>query len=267
MTATTSTTYNPCAATDARDVCRFLSEYSAWILGSGASCIRLEKNVRRIAEAYGKKAEITITPHHVNISIAAADNGEAVSAIASSVPGPVSFNIITELSRLSWEIADSALPLEAARKRLASIVGNDSQNKWLVLILVAIANASFCRLFGGDLTAMTIVCLATLAGYYIKQWLLGAGADLRVTVIVCSFVSSVLGATDYLFALGSTPAITIGTSILYLVPGIPFLNSFSDMLYRYYICSFSRLMDALVLTACLSIGLCAGMMLMNVGMF
>lgn len=268
MTATTSTTSEkPRVAADARDVCRFLSEYSGWILGSGASCIRLEKNVRRIAHAYGKKAEITITPHHVHISIVAPDNDEAASAIASSVPGPVSFNIITELSRLSWEIADTGLTLDAARRRLADITGNDKQNKWLVLALVAVANASFCRLFGGDITAMAIVCIATFAGYYIKQCLLGAGVDLRVTVIVCAFVSSVLGATDYLFALGSTPAITIGTSILYLVPGIPYLNSFSDMLYRYYICSFSRLMDALVLTACLSAGLCAGMMLMNVGMF
>ncbi len=39
------------------------------------------------------------------------------------------------------------------------------------------------------------------------------------------------------------------------------------MLDRRYICAFGRMMDAVVLTACLSIGLCFGMLLMRVGMF
>ena len=70
-----------------------------------------------------------------------------------------------------------------------------------------------------------------------------------------------------LFGLGSTPGIAIGSSVLYLVPGIPFLNSFSDLLNHHYICAFSRFMDAVVLTCCLSLGLCAGMAMMQVGMF
>ena len=95
----------------------------------------------------------------------------------------------------------------------------------------------------------------------------GRGVDLRVAVLASAFVSSVLGATALLFGLGNTPAIAMGTSVLYLVPGIPFLNSFSDLVYRHYICSMSRFADAMVLTACLSAGLCAGMALMGVGMF
>ena len=59
----------------------------------------------------------------------------------------------------------------------------------------------------------------------------------------------------------------LGTSILYLVPGIPFLNSFSDMICRHYVCALGRFMDAVILTCCLSAGLCAGMALMDAGMF
>ena len=114
---------------------------------------------------------------------------------------------------------------------------------------------------------MAVVLAATMAGYYIKQLMLGRHIDLRLTVIVCAFVSSVISAADSLFSLGTTPAIALGTSVLYLVPGIPFLNSFSDLLYRHYICAFSRFVDAVVLTCCLSAGLCAGMAAMNSGMF
>ena len=249
------------------EVSRFLSDYSAWLLGSGATCIRLEKNVSRMARAYGKEVEITIMPRHVHLSIWDKGSTEMVTTIASVRHCAISFNINTRLSELSWEVADGKVDFQEARRRFDEIVTGDRQSKWLVLLLVSLANASFCRLFGGDVTAMIVVGVATLAGYYLKQQMLERHVDIRVVVIACSFVSAVLGATDILFSIGETPTIALGTSVLYLVPGIPFLNSFSDMLYRHYVRSFSRFIDAVVLTSCLSIGLCAAMLLMNVGMF
>ncbi len=250
-----------------KEVCLFLAEYGSWLLGCGATCIRLEKNMQRIAATYGKRMELTISPRHIHVSVLDDSGSDTVTTIASVKATGVSFNLNTMLSQLSWEVADRKLGFREARERLREITRSDSQNKWVVLLLVTLANASFCHLFGGDLPAMAVVGAATLAGYYLKQLLLEHRVDIRVVVLACAFVSSVLGASCHLFSLGTTPAVAIGTSILYLVPGIPFLNSFSDVLYRYYICAFSRFMDAVVLTACLSAGLCAGMALMRVGMF
>lgn len=39
------------------------------------------------------------------------------------------------------------------------------------------------------------------------------------------------------------------------------------MIYRHYLCALSRFMDAVIMTACLSIGLCAALLLMRMGMF
>lgn len=249
------------------DICDFLSDYGGWLLGSGATCIRMEKNISRIAEAYGKRTSLTITPHHVHISVLNPDDSTVTTAIADTKTSSVSFNIITHLSRLSWEIADKQITFSEARAKFRQITTSDRQNIATVLILASLANASFCRLFGGDGIAMLIAGIATFCGFYIKYRLTAIKTDIRISVFISAFVSTVIGATDYLFSLGTTPAVTIGTSILYLIPGVPFLNSFSDMLYRYYICSFSRFMDAMILTASLSAGLCAAMLLMNVDMF
>lgn len=250
----------------ADELCLFLADYCASLLGSGATCMRMEKNVGRMAAAYGHKVEFTIMPRHIHLSLT--DNsGHAVTSIASVKSCGVSFNINTRLSELSWDIADGKISFDEAKRKLNEIVATDTRNKWLELVLVAIANASFCRLFGGDFAAMAVVGVATMAGYYLKLLLMAAKVDIRVVVILCAFVSTVLGSTDVLFSIGRTPLIAVGSSVLYLVPGIPFLNSFSDMLDRHYICAFSRFVDASVLTCCLSLGLCGGMMLMNVGMF
>ena len=250
----------------ANALCLFLADYCATLLGCGATCMRMEKNLGRMAAAYGHKVEITIMPRHIHLSLTDS-RGCAVTSIASVKACGVSFNINTRLSELSWDIADGKISFDDARRKLAEIVASDPRNKWLELMLVAVANASFCRLFGGDPAAMAIVGAATVAGYYLKLLLLAAKVDVRVVVMLCAFVSTVLGATDMLFSIGSTPLVAVGSSVLYLVPGIPFLNSFSDMLNRHYICAFSRFTDAVVLTCCLSLGLCGGMMLMNVGMF
>lgn len=248
-------------------LCSFLSRYAAAMLGCGATCIRLTRNVDRIAAVMGMKVEITIMPRHIHLSVINPDTGELLTTIESMSKCGISFNVNTRLSQLSWEIADGKIGLDAAEKRFDEIMSHDSQNPVAVLLLAALANASFCRLFGGDAVAMAVVFIATAAGYYIKQLMLAKRCDLKVTVFVCAFVSSVIAATDSLFALGGTPSIAIATSALYLVPGIPFLNSFSDMLYRHYICSFSRFLDATVITCCLSAGLCLGMLLMKADMF
>ena len=263
---TASTTFEQAAPT-AKELTVFLARYSASLFGAGATCARLEKNIARIAAAYGKKVEAAIMPAHIHISVWNNDGTDPVTAISAVARGGVSFQLNTALSRLSWKIADGKTDFADAVGEFDEIIQPASQRLLPVLLAVALANASFCRLFGGDTVAMAVVFVATAAGYCLKDALLSVGTDLRITLALCAFVSSVLGATDALFSIGCTPMTALGTSVLYLVPGIPFLNSFSDLLYKHYLCAFSRFADAVVLTGCLSAGLCAGLFLLNFGMF
>lgn len=259
--STIASTSDPAVA----DVGRFLLRYSAWLLGSGATCIRLEKNISRIAATYGMHTETVITPRHIQLSVSVYGSDASFSQLVAVQPTCINFSLNTALSRLSWEISDRRLSVDEASARFDDIIAAPGGDIPLLAVAVAVANASFCRLFGGDYIAMAIVFAATLAGYCVKQLLAERHTDPRVIFLACSFVSAVLASADGLFHLGSTPDIALGTSVLYLVPGIPFLNSFSDLLYRHYICAFSRFTDAAVLTCCLSAGLCAGMLIMHQG--
>lgn len=249
-----------------REIGFFLSDYAAFLLGSGATCIRLEKNVQRMARNWGVNVSMAIMPRHIHMSVTGGD-GEVDTFIASIERSIISYDIITRMSKLSWEVSDTRMPLWRARDRFEEIKTTPGADRRWVLFAASCANASFCRLFGGDAWAMAVVFVATLAGFYLRQTLLAARLDIRLTFILCAFVSSVLAAAGYLFSLGGTPDVAMATSVLYLVPGIPFLNAFSDMIDRHYICFFSRMTDAIVLTCCLSAGLCIGMWLMNAGMF
>lgn len=251
----------------ARKLCLFLAEYAAWLLGAGATCIRLERNVNRIAATYGREVVMTIMPRHIHMTVSNADRSESYTYIASINSAVISFDVNTRLSELSWAVADGRLDFHDALLEFDKICRTPHCNKWLVLLLASLANAAFCRLFGGDWQAMLMVFAATLVGFRLKQLLAARRVDVRVIFIVCAFVSSIIGDGCWQLHFGNTPDIALGTSVLYLVPGIPFLNSFSDMLAGHYICAFSRFMNAVILTASLSLGLLFGMLVMHIGMF
>ena len=250
-----------------KEICLFLSEYSAWLLGSGATSIRLEKNVRRMAESMGCHAEMTILPRHIHMTVFLPDHSDSYTYIIATHPMPLNYDINTQLSRLSWSMADDHLTLKETQEKFEKIIKTPPANKYLVLFLASCANAAFCRLFTGDWAAVGVVFLSTLIGFYLRQVMTAHKVDVRLVFIICAFISSILASTATLFSFGHTPDIAVGTSVLYLIPGIPFLNSFSDLLNGHYICAFGRFVHAVVLTCCLSLGLCGGMLLMNLSMF
>lgn len=251
----------------ARDVCIFLSDYASWLLGCGATCIRIEKNVDRMAAALDMKADISITPTHIHMSVWDNCHYDSYVNIVRVHKTGISFNINTQLSKLSWDLADGKIDFHTAVETFHTITYTKPENRWKVLVLASVANASFCRLFGGDWIAIGLVFLATFAGYRIKQIMLEHKSDVRLVFVCSAFVSSVIGSGCMLFGWGATPETALGTSVLYLIPGIPYINSVSDMLDGHYICSFSRFIDAVVLTMCLSLGLCLGILLMGLKLF
>ena len=246
-----------------KEVCMLLSDYASWLLGCGATCIRIEKNIERMSKAFNVESDMTIMPSNIHISVWDGEHEHSYSIVKKIHKTGISFNINTQLSKLSWDIADGKLNYIEAVETFEVITKTKPTNKWVVLVLASLANLSFCRLFNGDWTSMLIVFIATLIGYRLKQVLLESKVDVRVVFFCSAFASSVIAAGAHLFNWGSTPEIAIGTSVLYLIPGIPYINSVSDMLDGHYVCAFSRFIDAMILTVCLSAGLCGGMLLMG----
>lgn len=248
-------------------VADFLAEYASWLLGCGATCQRIEKNTRRMARAFGYNFDISIMPAHVYVSVWQRNAADAVAVMHKAVACGINFTLNSSLSRLSWIVADNGLSFATAQCRFRKMINVKPTDKWEVLLLASLANASFCRLFGGDLVAMAMVFVSTCAGLKLKQIMTAEGRDVRLVFLCASFFSSAISAGGHVFSLGTTPEVALGTSVLYLIPGVPYINAVIDMLDRHYLCAFSRIIDAFVLTVCLSVGLCAGMLILGLKWF
>ena len=250
-----------------KSTCLFLSKYASALLGCGATCIRIEKNIGRIADTFGVHVDMTLLPAHVIVVVWDCDHTHSYNCSAKPIGGMTDFCRNIELSKLSWRIVEKNLSCDEASIEFDRILSLPQLNKWIVLLLTSAANASFCRLFGGDFKAVGIVFCATLLGFFLKQIMIEDKIDLRITTIASAFLASVVGASGYLFGISNTPELALGTSVLFLIPGIPYINAGSDLFTNHYLCAVSRFIQAVILTICLTLGLCGGMFLMQMKFF
>lgn len=243
------------------DVIEFLSGYAATLLSSGATTLRAEKNISRMADFYHMKVSLTIMPRHVEMMLT--DGEETEMRIVDWHAG-INFFAITELSRLSWRVVEEGLDINVAMRVLQEVRSKKRLSVVWVTLMAGLANASFCRLFEGDYWAMLFVFLATVSGFYTKHKLVNAyGIDSRIATICVACISAVISCGTSIYGFGRTSDVALATSVLYLVPGIPYINAFSDFISGHYICALSWLMSALETTVCLGIGLVLGDYLLN----
>lgn len=244
-----------------RKKCEFLRDYAKELYSGGATTVRIEKNLSTISKAWGMESNFTILPTCIILN--ATGDGEECSISTKNPPEHLNLAKVKKLSCLSVNISERNLSLNEADQAFREIVNEKPLNEWIVLLLTGFANAAFCELFGGDVISVVIVFISTILGFCLKQRLPKLGLDLRVTIILSACLSALISCTGYVFGLGNTPEIALATSVLYFVPGIPFSNAVCDLLYGYYICSISRLLHALVITVCLSLGYCLAFFILN----
>lgn len=238
-----------------KELSKFLSEYSTSLMAVGVQTSRIVRNTTRIADSFGFCCDMTIFQKTIIMTLRNADNTHSYSSVNKIKPMGLNFAINSSLSTLSWDAYDNRLSLSEIKHRYDEIMSKPRESKWLVLLLVACANASFCRLFQGDFASMGIVFVATLVGFFIRTALMERHWNHLSIFIISSFVASMIGSTGFLMHWGSTPEMALGTSVLYLIPGVPLINSIMDLIDGHVLAGFSRFINACLLILCVAIGL------------
>ena len=111
---------------------------------------------------------------------------------------------------------------------------------------------------------MGVVFAATIIGNVYKNFMIEKHCDIRFTTIVAAYISAIVGSSCFIFGFGGTPQTALGASVLWLVPGIRFINAICDMTNGHYVVSQSRMTDAVITTICLSLGLCLALLTLDI---
>jgi len=241
-----------------------LIDIASALMSSGAHTMRIIQNVSRMAETFGYDLDLSVFQMSIMMTIICKkDPGKLLTQIRKIKPLHLNFSIVSDISALSWDTYDKHLPFEEVASNFQLIISQKRMNSWWVLFLVAAANASFCGLFKGDFTAMICVFFATIAGFFVRQAMIKKHINHLVVFTTSAFVASLLSGIGYVFHLGHTPEIALASSVLFLIPGVPLINSILDILQGHILTGMARLVNATSLIVCIAIGLFTSMLILG----
>ena len=116
------------AKPDIQILTKFLAEYTTAMVSAGTYTARVEKCVDRIAKHYGYDVSVTIFVKYFTISVMNSQDNSLRRTYVRKIPlGQVSFNRISELSSLSWQILDESLSLDEAKAKIANMAHNHQE--------------------------------------------------------------------------------------------------------------------------------------------
>ena len=244
------------------EIADFIARYLSYMLGAGVHTSRVVRNSKRIGGALGVDVSVHTSQKTATLTVSGKDNGLHDTRVVDIPPFPISFEWNADLSALSWAAHDEEMSLDAIRHKFDELVSKPKMNPIFVLFMASLANASFCRLFGGDIWAMLITFTATMVGFFTRQHLTRKKVNHYIVFIASAFVASICASTA--LALGiDTAEIALATSVLYLVPGVPLINGVIDITDGHIQIGISRLVNAFLLIICIAIGMSVTLMLVK----
>ncbi|MBS1653469.1 MAG: threonine/serine exporter family protein [Bacteroidetes bacterium] len=249
--------------TDVAELGSLLLDVGVSLLSSGASCSRIQITMRRFATAYNYVAHISIAPKSVSLTLND-DNDVAIFNGIRSTPGQgVNFKIISGISRLSWSVTEHNLSLQQVRDELHRLHTVPHYPRLIILIFVSLAGSAFCYSFGGTYPEMLVTFGATFLGLFARQEAVKKKFNPNICVFIGSLVASLFAGAFIKAGLPVNMEHAFATSVLFLIPGVPLINSFTDLIDGNILNGMVRGMNALIFSFAIALGLLTAMLVFH----
>lgn len=226
------------------------------LLECGAEIFRVEETIRRIAGHFGIDHS---NPFILSSAIfLTAENSiqQMYSKIRHIPLSGVQLNKVDAVNRLSRGIVEGIYTLEEAEQRLVEIRRMPGKKNLTRILASGLGAGCFCFIIKGHLAD----CLASfLAGCILYIFLVLMEKRERQTSklilnLLGAFLATASGMGFYHLGLGTDYGLVAVGAIMPLLPGVSFVNSIRDFANGDYIAGTIRLMDTLMVTFGIALG-------------
>lgn len=224
------------------------------LLASGAEIFRVEETIFRIAHAYGVESSDTFVLSS-GIFLTAGSEKEKDFARVRHIPlSAARLDRVTAVNQLSREIEQGRFSPQEARERLIRIQNMPPKPRSHQVLASGIGSACFCYLFGGDpVDSLAAFAAGILLYLYLLYLVRGRLSKIAANISGGSLVT-MIGILLYQCGIGNHLGEMIIGSIIPLVPGVAFTTAIRDIADEDYIAGAVRMLDALLVTFCIAMG-------------
>lgn len=244
-----------------------LLEISSLLMSSGANTKRVIGSVNRFAFALNLESHELISHKSMIMTVIDKNTKETYTVVNQIPKYKINFSVVAEISRASWTAADKYWDYEQIMKRINLIKNGNRYPVWVEFLTVSFAGAGFAKLFGGDYLNMIVAFIATLIGLLVSKIAARVNVNSYARTYLSAVFASVTASLGIIFNIGSEPQVALATSVLFLVPGVPLINSFIDLFNNHILNGMVRFISGFIIVLAIGLGLITAMLIFNLKNF
>ncbi len=231
-------------------------DMATYLLASGAHCGRVNRNINRMANVWGFDVHLHLTFKGVLTTIIDRQNPENVVTRYRETPThSIHLNILSEISALSWRVHDERLDLAEVEELYQEIKGLKSYSTLTVALAIATSCAGLCLFSFGDYKNAFVAFVAAFAGYLVRAFMSKKKYNTIIFITAAAFTTTFITGLAAKFGIGGAPEAAIATAVLYLIPGVPLINSVIDLIEGYTSSSINRMLFSGFTLLCIAAGM------------
>lgn len=238
-----------------------LLEIASLLMVSGANTNRVNLSIDRFASALHCNTSCFISHKSIVMTVYEDNSTLSCTRVKNIPPYAINFSVISAVSKASWNAVESQWNLDRIATEIETIKNQKRYPKLVVHFAVSLAGAGFCKIFNGDYLNMGVAFISTFIGLLIFQLTHKEKYNVYLRTFLASLIASVLASLGIVFNIGENPQTALATSILFLVPGVALINSFTDFLENNIINGMVRFTTGLMTVLAIALGLFVAMIL------
>ena len=237
-----------------RELGKLLLDIGALLMAAGANTHRIRLTANRIANAFGYSAELFITHRALTLTLNDAREEDVFSSTKRTPAHGVNFKVVSGISRMSWSVVEEKWPLPRIRAEVERLAALPHYPRLLVLAMVGLSGAAFCRGFGGTSFEMTVAGLSSVLRLFVRQ----EAHHRQFNPYLCVYfaaATAALAAGAFVKWQGLAFEHAFATSVLFLIPGVPLINAVSDLVDGNFLTGMARFAHGSLISFCIALGL------------
>ncbi len=242
------------------DITRAIISVAITLLEYGAESIFIEQSTVRLAKALGvESAEISLIPSAIVLTTIS--DSRCVTTTRRVHKKGINMSMVAYIQKIILEVESKNLDENFVTNAL-NRANPTRYNRWLVTFMVGLSCMSFAYLQDGDFNTLIVTFFASFIALSIKFEL-----DRRNFLHPLSFGITAFFATmvaSVAIYISKTPHIALASSVLFLFPGFPFINSLLDSLKGYLSMGWGRWLFASLVTLSTTIGIILATTLLHI---
>lgn len=240
----------------AQRVANLVLDMATYLLASGAHCGRVNRNINRIANIWNFDVHLQLTFKGVLTTVKDRNNiSNVITRYQEAPTHSIHLNIISEISTLSWRAHDEKLSIETVERLYAKIKKLKPYNTFIVASAVALSCAGLCLFSFGDYINAMVAFAAAFSGYLVRSFLSSIKYNAIIYIAAAAFTTTLVTGLGAKFDLGCAPEAAIATAVLYLIPGVPLINSVIDLIEGYISSAMNRMLFSAFTLLCIAVGM------------